>query len=56
MPIQQSEIFIAKAKSLGLEKVKLIVRPGKDHGWPEIGEDIKVFAAWFDEHLRGIKP
>ena len=35
---------------------KLVVREGKDHGWKEMGDDMKIFADWFDEHLRGLKP
>ena len=34
---------------------KLIVREGKDHGWKEMADDMKIFADWFDEHLRGLK-
>ena len=35
--------------------VQLIVREGKGHGWPGMEPDLKVFADWFDEHLRRIK-
>jgi len=33
-----------------------MVREGKDHGWKEMGDDMRIFADWFDEHLRGLKP
>ncbi len=54
VPIYQAQIFGAKAKEAGA-KFQLIVRPGKDHGWPNMVDDLKIFADWFDEHLRGMK-
>jgi hypothetical protein len=27
------------------------VKEGKDHGWPDMGLDLKTLADWFDEHL-----
>jgi acetyl esterase/lipase len=54
VPIQQAESFVKKAQESGAKNVKLIVRAGKQHGWPEIGTDLPLFADWFDEHLRGI--
>lgn len=50
VPYQQAEIFIEKAKSLGVP-AQLINRPGKEHGWANIIEDLALFADWFDEHL-----
>jgi acetyl esterase/lipase len=50
VPIQQSEIYIAKLKEAGVE-AKLERRPGKGHGWPELGQDIVLLADWFDKHL-----
>ena len=35
---------------------KLVVKAGKEHGWPDIGNDLPLLADWFDEYLRGIKP
>jgi hypothetical protein len=32
--------------------VKLIVREGADHGWKNMGDDMKIFADWYDERLR----
>ena len=56
VPIQQSEIFINRAKEMGVD-AKLDVREGKEHGWPGwIENDMQVCADWFDAHLRGIKP
>ncbi len=54
VPIQQAESFIQKAQAAGVP-AKLITRPGKEHGWPEIGADFQILAGWFDEHLRGLK-
>jgi acetyl esterase/lipase len=54
VPIQQAEIFVKKATDKGAV-AKLIRREGKDHGWKEMGDDMKIFADWFDEYLRGIK-
>ncbi len=55
VPIYQAELFVNKAKELGIPNVKLVVREGKDHGWKEMVQDMALFADWFDEHLRGIK-
>ena len=33
---------------------KLVVREGKDHGWPEMAQDAQLLADWFDTYLRGI--
>jgi len=55
VPVYQAEIF----KNRCLEAhapFKLMVREGKDHGWKEMGDDMRIFADWFDEHLRGLKP
>jgi hypothetical protein len=29
---------------------------GKEHGWPDMVKDEEIFADWFDEHVRGLKP
>ena len=55
VPLQQSESFVERAKAAGAPHVKLIVRPGKGHGWGDFwrsAEDTKEFADWFDQHLR----
>jgi acetyl esterase/lipase len=54
VPIYQAKTFIQRCQELG-DNAKLIVRTGKDHGWPEIGKDLEVVADWFDENLRGKK-
>jgi acetyl esterase/lipase len=54
VPIYQAEIFEKKCKEAEAP-FKLIVKPGADHGWAGMENDLKVFADWFDEHLRGLK-
>jgi acetyl esterase/lipase len=58
VPLQQSEIFVRRARDVGVEHVKLVVRPGKGHGWGDFWkskEDIAAFADWFDTNLRVAK-
>ncbi len=55
VPIYQAEKFVERSQAAGAT-ARLIVRPGKDHGWPELIKDEDIFADWFDEHLRGLKP
>jgi acetyl esterase/lipase len=55
VPICQSETFVKRCEAVG-STAKLVVREGKVHGWPDMGKDMELFADWFDEHLRGIKP
>ncbi len=51
VPIQQAELLVNKLRAAGVE-AKLITRPGQAHGWPTLGNDVAVFADWFDTHLR----
>jgi acetyl esterase/lipase len=53
VPIQQASSFLDKAREVSKAPMKLIVREGKEHGWPGIEADMVIFADWFDEHLRG---
>ena len=55
VPIYQAERFVEQSKAAGAT-AKLIVREGKEHGWPDLVKDEDLFADWFDEHLRGLKP
>lgn len=52
VPLEQSEWFVARAREAGRE-VRLVVRPGKKHGWLTMPWDVRQFADWFDRHLRG---
>ena len=58
VPIQQSELFIQRAREAGAIPPKLVVRRGKGHGWGkfwESKEDIQVFTDWFDRWLRDVR-
>ncbi len=57
VPIYQAELFLKRCQDAGVKApVKLVRKPGKDHGWPGIEQDIALFADWFDANLRGLKP
>jgi acetyl esterase/lipase len=51
VPLYQAEIYKKKADALGAV-VRLDVKPGADHGWPNMEKDLATFADWFDLHLR----
>jgi acetyl esterase/lipase len=51
VPIQQAELIIAKLKEAGVE-AKLVVKPGAQHGWPNLLKDMATIADWFDAHLK----
>ena len=55
VPIQQAESFVKRAQEAGAT-AKLIVKPGRGHGWPDMAADMPALADWFDQYLRGIKP
>lgn len=55
VPIYQAQIYEKKCKEVGAT-CKVITRPGADHGWKDMEKDLVLFADWFDEHLREIKP
>ena len=55
VPIYQAEQFVKRCQESGVQ-AKLIVREGKAHGWGGLEKDLEIFADWFDEHLRGVKP
>lgn len=50
VPIQQAELMIEKLKANEVP-CELIVRKGQGHGWPELGNDLLIFADWFDKYL-----
>lgn len=54
VPLQQSEIFVARAKEAGAT-AKLVVKAGGGHGWPDLRPDINQLADWFDQCLLGTK-
>lgn len=51
VPLQQSQIFIEKLNEKNIQCL-LEIREGKDHGWPEIAEDYKVVADWFEKYMQ----
>ncbi len=53
VPLQQSEIFVEKAKAGGAI-AKLVVKHGGGHGWPDMGNDLPLLADWFDQYLRSM--
>lgn len=55
VPIYQAHIYEKKCQEAGAI-CKIITRPGADHGWKDMEKDLALFADWFDQHLRGIKP
>ncbi len=50
VPLQQSEVFIAKLDKAGVA-TKLVVKKGAGHSWPGIDKDLPQFADWFEKHL-----
>lgn len=55
VPLQQSQSFLQRAKDAGVEHLRLVVRPGKGHGWGDFWssrEDLDEFVNWFDKYLR----
>lgn len=55
VPLYQARLFEKKAREMGVP-FRLVIREGKEHGWPGIEKDLVLFADWFDAHLRGVKP
>lgn len=51
VPIQQAERFVSKLKELEVP-CDLLVRKGAGHGWKGMDADLKLFADWFDKHLK----
>ncbi len=52
VPVQQARTFIEQAKKVCAAELKLVERPGKDHGWPDMKPDLQLMAEWFDAHLK----
>jgi acetyl esterase/lipase len=50
VPIQQSELFIAKLKKAGVD-CKLVVKAGARHDWTLDKMDMSTVIDWFDKHL-----
>ena len=54
VPLDQSERFQSAARALG-GMVEVRVHHGGKHGWWTMPRDIRRFADWFDQYLRGEK-
>ena len=52
VPLEQSERFQAAARALGAT-VEVRAHHGGKHGWWTMPRDIRKFADWFDQYLRG---
>jgi dipeptidyl aminopeptidase/acylaminoacyl peptidase len=51
VPLQQSEVIIAKLKEAGVPN-ELVIKKGFGHGWPTLPfEDSRTIADWFDKYL-----
>jgi acetyl esterase/lipase len=53
VPLQQSQKMVEALKSKG-NSAELIVKPGGNHPWPTIPEEVAVMADWFVKQL-GVK-
>lgn len=51
VPLQQSELIIAKLKEAGVP-CELVVKTGQAHGWKNWFDDMRTIADWFDKYLK----
>ena len=51
VPLQQSEIMVAKLRAAGVETC-LVVRTGGGHCWPDFIKDTDRVTDWFDQRLK----
>lgn len=54
VPLEQSERYQSAARALG-NTVEVRVHHGGKHGWLTMPRDIRRFADWFDQYLKGDK-
>ena len=50
VPLEQSQRFIDKLNELKIP-AQLVIRPGKNHGWPDMEPDMTVILDWFDQYM-----
>jgi acetyl esterase/lipase len=50
VPIQQAKVFEDRMRE-AKAPFKLVVKPGADHGWPDMLKDMTTLADWFDKYL-----
>src|SRR5579875_801799 len=51
VPLQQSEVMVAKLKEVGVP-AELEVKRGGGHGWSSMGQDMGTLLNWFDKYLQ----
>jgi len=49
--LEPARLMVEKLKAAGVT-AELVVKEGKGHGWPGQDQDVKLFADWYDKHLR----
>jgi acetyl esterase/lipase len=54
VPFEQSKRLVEKLEQAKVP-VKLEVRKGRDHGWPDTGPDLALMRDWFDQHLAATR-
>ena len=52
VPLQQSKVFYERLKEKGVD-AELIIKPGGEHPWPTLQEEVKIAVNWMDGKLRG---
>jgi len=50
VPVQQSERMAEALKAAGVD-VELVVKPNREHGWPDNATDQKTLVEWLDRRL-----
>jgi acetyl esterase/lipase len=55
VPIQQAELIVDKLKTTGVP-AEVVVKKGAAHGWPNLPDDMKTIADWFDKYLAAPVP
>jgi acetyl esterase/lipase len=51
VPLQQSEVMVAKLKEAGVP-AELVVKKGAGHGWLTLPGDLPTLGEWFDKYLK----
>lgn len=51
VPLQQSKIFFQRLKEKGVD-AELIIKPGGEHPWPTLRDEVKIAVQWVDSKLR----
>lgn len=54
VPFEQSQRLVKKLEEAKVP-VKLELKKGRDHGWPDTAPDLALMRDWFDQHLAANK-